>query len=292
MSENAGEGRGEGREHEWRVERVLVALDASPASAAAAAGAAELAAALSTGLAGLFVEDPALSRLAELPGAAEVGTHTGAARSLSAPELARRLRAQAGRARRLLERTAARVDLEATLEVVHGSVTVEVAAAAGELELLSLGRVGTSALSRLGSVARAALAAGRGPLLLLPPGGRLVPPLVVVYGDTATARRALAAAVRLTAIIGSGRGQPELVVLLPADPDAGWLENEARNRLLEAGITARVRRVPASEHHALQHATAAEGAGLLVLPAHSSLASGEEIEAVVELLSRAVLLIR
>lgn len=292
MSEDPGAGRGEGREHEWRVERVLVALDASPASAAAAAGAAELAAALSAELAGLFVEDAAVTRLADLPAAVEVGTHTGAVRRVSAPELARRLRAQAARARRLLERTAARVDLEARLEVVHGSVTVEVAAAAGELELLSLGRVGTSALSRLGSVARAALGAGRGPLLLLPPGGRLVPPLVVVYGDTAAARRALAAAVRLTAVIGSGRGQPELTVLLPADPAAAWLENEVRNRLLEAGITPRVRRVPAGEHHALQHAAAAEGAGVLVLPAHSPLASGEEIEAVIEVLSCAVLLIR
>lgn len=281
-----------GHEDEWRIRRVVVALDASPASAAAAAAGAELAAALSAELAGLFVEDAALTRLADLPGASEVGTHTGAARRLSAVDLQRRLRAQAARARRFLERTAARVNLEARLDVVRGSAAAEVVAAAGELEILSLGRVGTSALTRLGSVARAALGSGRGPLLLLSPGGRLAPPLVVVYGDTAEARRALAAALRLAAVTRPAWGRPELVVLLPADPDAAWLENEARNRLLEAGITPRVRRVPASEHHALAHAAAAEGPGVLVLPAHSSLASGEEIEAVIEVLSCAVLLIR
>lgn len=285
-------GGGGSPEQEWQVRRVLVALDASPASAAAAAGAAELASVLSAELAGLFVEDATLARLADHPGVTEVGSHTGAARRLSAADVERRLRAQAGRARHLLQKCAARVNLEARLQVVRGRVASEVAAAVGESELLSIGRVGTSALARLGSVARAALGGGRGSLLLLPAGGSLAGPLVVVYGDTAEARRALRAAIRLAS---GGRGRTagsEVVVLLPGDPAVAWLENEARNRLLEAGISPRMRRVPTGGHHALQHAAAGETTGTLILPAHSPLASGAEIEATVEVLDCAVLLVR
>lgn len=283
-----GDGNGEGHGREWRVRRVLVALDASPASAAAARGAARLASALSAELAGLYVEDAAVARLAELPGAAEVGSHTGAARRLSGIDLRRRLRAQAARARRLLESSAAGVALEARLEVVRGSVAAEVTAAAGEEDLLSLGRVGTTALARLGSVARAALTGGRGPLLLLPPRGRLAPPLVLVQGDGAEARRALAAAVRLAGALGCS----EMVVVLPRDRTTAWLGNEVVNRLLAAGITPRLHPVPAGGPHALLHACAAEGAGIVVLPAHGPLASGADVEAVLEVLDCAALVVR
>ena len=58
----------------WRVRTVLVALDASRSSRAVAAAAAELAAALSAELAGLFVEDSAVARAATLPGSWEIGS--------------------------------------------------------------------------------------------------------------------------------------------------------------------------------------------------------------------------
>jgi hypothetical protein len=177
--------------------------------------------------------------------------------------------------------------------------------AAGAEELLSLGRVGTSSLARLGSVARAALAEGRGPLLLLPPGGRLGPPVLVVFSDTADGYRALAAAARLPGRnreaaprgrAGSAWPAPadDLVVLLPPADDAetARLRQAATAALAPSGRRPRFRRAAGGDPHALLHAVAAERAHVLVLPGHSPLAARDEIEGVVERLSCAVLVLR
>ena len=309
---------------EWRVRRVLVALDASPSSRAAAATAAELAVALQADLLGLFVEDAAIARLAGLPAASEVGSFAAAARPVAAADLGRRLRAQAERARRLFESGARRASLRGTFRVVRGRVDHEVAAAGGERDLLSLGRIGVSAVSRLGSVARAALARGRGPLLLLPSSGRLGSPVVAVYGGGATGRHALAAAARLPA--ASRRGH--LVILLPAADTAAAerLHAEAAALAAALGLAPRFRvvrlrcepggaeaggaesavedtgagtetgaatgRCHPADRHALAHAVAAERAATLVLPLGSPLTSAADVETVVEALDCAVLLVR
>jgi hypothetical protein len=308
----------------WRVRTVLVALDASRSSRAVAAAAAELAAALSAELAGLFVEDAALARAATLPGDWEVGSY--AARPTAGASLASRLRAQAERARRQFEAGAGRAAVAGRFQVVRGTVQREVVAAGGETVLLSLGRVGASGVSRLGSVARAALAEGRGPLLLLPPGGRLGPPVVAVYGGGVAGRHALEAASRLMALRSAaerrprrrgsaqaaesplGRRRSTLVVLLPAagPADADRLHEEAAAVAADLGVEARYRPVrleggpPGSpdgschpaDRHALAHAVAAEGANALVVPLASPLATTEDVETVVRALDCAVLLVR
>ncbi|MGD8821809.1 MAG: universal stress protein, partial [Anaerolineales bacterium] len=65
-----------------RVERILVAVDASSHSRAALEAAAELAASLEVELVGIFVEDINLMRLAELPIAVEIETPTGQVRRI------------------------------------------------------------------------------------------------------------------------------------------------------------------------------------------------------------------
>jgi hypothetical protein len=303
----------------WRVRTVLVALDASRSSRAVAAAAAEMAAALHAELTGLFVEDAALARLADLPGGGwEVGSF--AARPVAGADLGQRLRAQAERARRLFEAGAGRAAVAGSFRVVRGTVEREVAAAGGETVLLSLGRVGASAVSRLGSVARHALAFGKGPLLLLPPSGHLGPPVVAVYGGGEPGRHALAAAARLgrlrpprhparrrAAASRRRRGEP-LVVLLPAADSAaaGRLREEAAALAAELGLAPRFRVVrleceppeaPGAAGHpadrlALTHAVAAERAAALVLPLGSPLATIADVETVVQALDCAVLLVR
>ena len=77
------------REHEIVIQRILVALDASPHSQAALDAAATLAARVSAELQGLFIEDVNLLRLAELPFAREVGSFTATHRRLDARDLER-----------------------------------------------------------------------------------------------------------------------------------------------------------------------------------------------------------
>jgi nucleotide-binding universal stress UspA family protein len=283
----------------WQVRRIVVALDASPASAAAARNAARLAARLAAELHGLFVEDAAILRLSGLPLCVEVGTFSAMPRRLAAGDVERRLHAQASRARRLLADSALAAAVERyRFEVLRGEVGRAVAGALGEGDLLSLGRVGTTGLARLGSVARAALGGGRGQLLLLPAEGRLEAPVVTVFGDAAGARRALAAALCLLDHEPPGAPRPgALTVLLVAatDADARRLEAEARATIAAAGHSPalpRFRRARPGDRHALAHTVALDRANALLLPADSPLVRPQDLEAVIEGLDCSVLLVR
>ena len=282
----------------WTVRRIVVAVDASPGSAAAARQAARLAAKLSAELCGLFVEDPAVLRLAGLPVCVEVGTYSATPRPLAPGDLERRLRAQAARARRQLAESALAAAVAFRFEVLRGETRQALAEALGESDLLSLGRVGATGLARLGSFARAALASRHGQLLLLPANGRIEPPAVAVFGDTPGARRALAAALRLLdhdPAAGLRRGA--LTVLLVASDEAAArdLEAEARHLFVEAGhptTIARFRRARPGDRHALAHTVRLDQARVLLLPADSPLVRPEDLEEVIAGLDCPVLLVR
>jgi nucleotide-binding universal stress UspA family protein len=304
-----GEGREPGDENEaaraagaegggWQVRRIFVALDASPASAAAAQTAADLAARLHAELRGLYVEDADLLRLAGLP-SVETGTFSARARRLEEGDLERQLRAQADRARRLLDECSVRAGLASHhFEVLRGDVRRAVAEVAEAGDLLSLGRVGTTRLHRLGSVARAALAQGRGQILLLAESGRFEPPVVVVNGHTRGDHRALHAALRMAErrFPDGRRREDRLTLLLAAGAeDAGILEREARHELAAAGHDpdrARFHRVRPGDHHALARAVARDRANALILPHASPLVRAGDLEEVVANLDCTVLLVR
>ncbi|MEJ2343030.1 MAG: universal stress protein [Gemmatimonadales bacterium] len=84
------------------IRRIVVALDASRSSLAALEAAAELAAAVNAELAGLFVEDENLVRLAGLPLAREFDRISERPRSMDTAQLRRHMARQAQQARRAL----------------------------------------------------------------------------------------------------------------------------------------------------------------------------------------------
>ncbi len=179
--------------------RVLVGLDASPASLGALAAAAELAARLGAELAGLFVEDEELLRLAALPFAQVVRATSGARERLDPVSAEAALRAFAARARDALERTASVRRVEYTFRVARGSVVREVLAAADGADLLVLGAGGHARQARaaVGGTARTAAAQARAPVLLIARGSALGEHIAVVDDGTPAAARALAFARRL-----------------------------------------------------------------------------------------------
>lgn len=282
----------------WEVRRIVVALDASTASAAAARNAARLAARLAAELHGLFVEDAGILRLTGLPVCIEVGTWSATPRLLAAGDVQRRLRAQAARARRMLEESALAAAVEDyRFEVLRGEVRQALAGALHDTDLLSLGRVGTTGLARLGSVARGAIRGGRGQVLLIPAEGRLEPPIVTVFGDARGARRALAAALRLLDREPPAARPGSLTVLLVAADDAAArrLEDEARATIAATGHSPalpRFRRARPGDRHALAHTVALDRAHALLLPVESPLVRPQDLETVVEGLDCSVLLVR
>jgi len=107
--------------HEPRAVRVLVALSADAASQAALDAAVRLAAALRAQLAGLFIEDVNLLRMAELPFSREFGLASGLARPIAATDVMRALKAAAAQARGAVAKAAQATGVQWTFEVVQGS---------------------------------------------------------------------------------------------------------------------------------------------------------------------------
>lgn len=130
--------------------RVVVALDASARSREAARLAAALARGLGVELAGLFVEDVNLLRLAGLPFARQIPVSGGPPRRVEPAAMEAQLRALAAAARQDLARAASSVHVAWTFEVRRGALPAEALAAAGESDLLLLA-------TRIAELARAAL---------------------------------------------------------------------------------------------------------------------------------------
>lgn len=148
--------------------RIVVAVDASTASLLALELAADLAAALRTSLAGLYVEEEDLLHAAGLPFVREVRAQSGRAAPFTADDLERHWRALASDARNALTRAAEARQLAWSFEVVRGRTVQVMSEAARSARLTGLGS-GARGPGRLGSVARAALVAADSSLLLVPP---------------------------------------------------------------------------------------------------------------------------
>jgi len=276
-------------ERELTIQRILVALDASPHSLSALEAAAELAASLQAELLGLFVEDINLLRLAELPFVREVGFFSGTLRRLDIRHVERQLHAQATRARQALTTIAERARVRHSFHVARGQIAAELLAAALDADLVILGRTGWSRQRRLGSTARAILSQAPGSTLILQQGARLRLPVLVAYDGSRMAQRALAAAIQLV----QGR-EGYLTILLLADGPgtAQSLQAEVAERLLGQGLEARYHWVSKADVPRLCHVVRVEGGGVLVLHRDTPMLEGEALVALLNEAQCPVLLVR
>lgn len=278
-------------ERESSIRRILVALDASPHSLAALEAGAALAARLQAELLGLFVEDINLLRFAALPFAREVGLFSATLRRLESREVEWQLRAQAERARRALTLIAGQSQLRASFRVARGPVAAQVLAAAAEADLVTLGRVGWSAAApgRLGSTVRAVLASAQRPVLILQPGVRLQPSVLVVYDGSPAARAALAVAVHLVRA-----DDHRLSILIVADtPDeAQRRQAEADDWLRARGLVAHSRWLGQVNVRGLAGAARREGSSVVVLPGEILPLEGEGLSQLLKEVDCSVLLVK
>jgi hypothetical protein len=117
---------------ELALQRVLVAIEPPNLNVQPLAAVFELARSLQLELAGLFVEDLDLLRLAALPITREVGAVSGVVRAIEVIDVERALRAQAEQVRRALSSLAAELDVPWSFRVERGELLQRVLAQLSE----------------------------------------------------------------------------------------------------------------------------------------------------------------
>lgn len=189
--------------------RVLLGLEGSAPAQELLSAATALARGLHAELAGLFVEDVALLRMAALPFTREVGLSSGVARSIELGDLERTLQRQAEHVRRELARVAVELALPWSFRVARGSLLEQVLGAAAATDLIVLARRRWSVGGAIEARTEPAAA------------------VCVLFDATEGGDRALLAALALA------EGRPEQVSLLVARSGASSLQS-LRERAAQA----------------------------------------------------------
>lgn len=151
------------------VARIWVALDSASQNEAALEVATALARDARAEVAGLYVEDADLLRLAGLPMAAEMNPLSTVLRPIGTTDIERQLRGQAARIERDLARRARHAGLAWSFHVRRGNPLLEALALAAAHEVMVLGG------RRLAPPQRPALAPRAGPVVLLLDGDSAAP---------------------------------------------------------------------------------------------------------------------
>ncbi len=253
--------------------RILVALDASPASVAACAAAAEIAATVGAEMVGIFVEDSALLRSAELPLTQLVGTQSAEILPFSRDDLVSQLRAQAHRARRDLELAADQAHITWSFRVTRGAVSAQIKAAAAEADLISIGYNRFRGSARLGATLAALLGADRVRLLVARERTERAGPVALLL-DPSQAADADSLDHLIDAAVSVHKGTTFEVVIFAGDrQQAEALEQTAVTRLEERGLSGRAFWLGTRDREILGRMSARMG--MLVISAANPLVASE-----------------
>ncbi len=246
--------------------RVVTAIDGSPTSLAALEATAGLASVWHSEVIGLLIEDPNLLRMASLPFSREVGTHSGAFRTISPDDIEHQFHSQADRARNTLWYTAERYRLTASFSVVRGPVAEELTKASLEADLLCLGKGGESVAAQagLGKNAKTVIEAAKGVVMLFSHVANVTGPVAVVYDGSSNANRALEASIELAKVV-----IPGISVIVPASDqnEMDALSTEASNILSVCEQQVSLKRTTNRDGQDLARIARSMGANLVVVPA-------------------------
>jgi nucleotide-binding universal stress UspA family protein len=226
-----------------KTERVLVTCDTSPLGTAALDAAASLARHLDAELAGLFVEDINLLRMATLPFAREYALASAAVRPVASGELERTLRQQADALRGALSRAAQTLSVPWSFQVVRGALLDSVLEAMRAPDLVVFGHTGQFAV--VPGIRQA-------PAQSRPHSAEAVPrqPILTIYDGSPAADRALTAAQTLAQV-----HRTNVVVLVQAEEAATVASLRARAMAQFAGsrVGVHFHRLPARDCSAIKN---------------------------------------
>lgn len=270
------------------IRRILIALDASPASQAALELAAELAVRYQAELIGVYVEDINLIRSAELPITQEVGYYSGSSHDIDTPHLERELRAHARRVEQLLASIARKGNLRWSFQRARGVIPGELITAAAGTDLIILGKTGWSGGNKIGSTAREVAVSSPIQSLILLKRVRPGSPTLVLYDGSPAGRKALAAARRIS------RPQGKLIILILAETKvkAEELQEEVQSAFENIELQLEFRWVTDLRADLLSYLARISSCDVVVLPIKREQFEPEKLIAMLNEAECAVLLVR
>ncbi len=275
-----------------KIQRILVAVDASPHSLAALEAAGELAARFDAELLGLFVEDLNLLRLAGLPFTEELGLFSARRRRLHTGDVKRQLRIQARRAQETFSLVVERTRVSAEFHIVQGSVSREILAASADADIVLLGKTGLSQPQeeRLGSTAQRLLTEAPGMMMILQDGAKVGAPVVLVYDGSSLAKKALRAAL----ILVEREEAPTLTVLTTGTgaETCQRLRAEVEAELASETVDVRYRMLSAASAEKVAYRIKMEERGTVVLPAKQELVENKVLKNLLAASDVPILLVR
>jgi nucleotide-binding universal stress UspA family protein len=273
-----------------KIQRILVALDASPHSLAALEAAVDLAEKLSAELRGLFIEDINLLRLAQLPVARELRYPGTTTIKLDTAQMEAQLRSQAAQAQRQLEKMAAGRKLVHSFAVLRGLVSSTLLEASQDSDLLVLGRVSYSLVHtmRLGSTAQTAVAQTTRSVLLMHPRADLGGPPLLIYDGSDAGERALSLALGLV----PRNGRLSILLYTPDDNNVQRLVEQIAAQTDARQVDAAYRRLQRFDAQEVNELIQDSESSLLILSDAYDHLSAADLNHFMEKLTCPVLLVR
>jgi nucleotide-binding universal stress UspA family protein len=270
------------------IRRILIALDASPASLAALDLAADLALRYQAELIGVYVEDINLLRSADIPFTEEVGAFSASTRLIDSSHIERELKAHARRVEQLLSSIAKRANLRWSFRSSRGQIPIELMAAASDSDLIILGKTGWSGCKHIGSTAREVAVQSPIQSLILMHKVRPGTPVMVLYDGSTASKNALSTARTII------KPESTLTVLINAESqvDAEQLEVEVKDIFLSDELDIRFRWVPDIQGDRISQLAMISNCDVVVLPAQSEQFDPETLVAMLDRADCAVLLVR
>jgi nucleotide-binding universal stress UspA family protein len=270
------------------IRRILIALDASPASQAALELAADLAIRYQAELIGIYVEDINLLRSAEIPFTKEVGFYSASSRQINKAHIERELRAHARRVEQLLASIAQRANLQWSFRSSRGLIPGELMSAAADTDLIILGKTGWSGGHQIGSTAKEV--AVRAPIqsLILLHKVRPGSPIMVVYDGSPASQNALIAARR----ISNPESTLTVLILAESKGEVEQLQAQVQARFQEDEINIDFRWATNIHGDRISQLAFISGCDVVVLPTKSGRFEAEDLVAMLDEADCAVLLVR
>lgn len=271
-----------------RLNRIIVALDASPASMAALEFAADLAARNNAELIGVFVEDINLIRVGQLLVSKEIGRFSANSRSLESGDIERELRLHARIVEIAMASVAEKANLRWSFRNPRGVIHNELLSASQDSDLIIFGKTGYSGRRKAGSTARHLITHSDIHSLILR--HRLHPnsSVLLIYDGSEASERGLLT----TRLISTPETQIRILLIAPEKTQYIEFQNHIRSLHDEVLSAAAFQHVQSLDQVDLIQIARIQRCGVIVIPAETGSMTSSNLVELIDNADCAVLLIR